>query len=110
MKKSGSVDADYTLEEIVLRLRERLLQELVRTEGCEEFRSAGSEQRMRILTGIFKALQGVEEMMARINRDGNAKSANGLDVVEFRRQLEKQIARLVEQEASETVFGKPEAR
>ena len=88
-----------------MRLRDRLLSELERTDDCDDFRNASSEQRVRVLTGIFKALQGVEEMMMRMGRDSKNKSTTGVDVVEFRRQLEEQIARLVDQETAETVSG-----
>ncbi len=96
------------LERLTTRLWERLLTELDRTEECEEFQNASPENRVRVLTGIFKALQGVEQTMMRMGRDSKDRSDGGINVVEFRRQLEEQIARLVEQEASEAVSGEAE--
>ncbi len=93
------------LAPVVLRLRDRLLGELERTETSEEFDGATSEQRMRILSGLFKALQGVEDMINRMKRDSDQDAQRGIDVVEFRRQLEEQIARLVEQETPHPVSG-----
>ncbi len=93
------------LESAVLRLRTRLMGELEKTETEEDFLTASSEYRMKVLSGIFKALQGVEDMINRIKRDSDSDAQRGIDVVEFRRQLEEQIARLVEKEAEATVSG-----
>ncbi|MDJ0613797.1 MAG: hypothetical protein QNJ29_08965 [Rhizobiaceae bacterium] len=100
---SGS--SGHALEPTILRLRERLLVELEQTETSDEFKSAPVEQRMKMLGGIFKTLQGVEDMINRIKQDNDLEQKRGIDVVEFRRQLEEQIARLVEQENSQTVSG-----
>lgn len=95
--------AAHALEPAVLRLRARLLEELEQTENCEEFQASSLDQRMKTLTGIFKALQGAEDMINRIKQENELDEKRGIDVVEFRRQLEEQIARLVEQENSQPV-------
>jgi len=100
-----SGDGTHVLEPAILRLRARLLEELEQTETCEDFKSATTEQRMKTLTGIFKTLQGVEDMINRIRQESELDQKRGVDVVEFRRQLEEQIARLVEQESARPVSG-----
>ena len=100
-----SGDGTHVLEPAILRLRTRLLEELEQTETCEDFKSGSADQRMKTLTGIFKTLQGVEDMINRIRQENELDQKRGIDVVEFRRQLEEQIARLVEQESAQTVSG-----
>ena len=105
-----SGESTHVLEPAILRLRERLLGELEQTETCEEFQSATTDQRMKILNGIFKTLQGVEDMINRIKQENELDQKRGIDVVEFRRQLEEQIARLVEQESATALSGGAEQR
>ncbi len=106
MDESNPQDGEaLLLEPVILRLHERLLKELEDTEKSEEFIEAPPEQRMKILTGLFKALQGVEDMINQKKREFETHAKRGIDVVEFRRQLEEQIARLVEQESQEAVSG-----
>ena len=98
---SGSV-----LEPVVTRLRDRLIAELEAAEHSEAFKKASPDQRLKTLSGIFKTLEGVEEMMKRIQQEQELNERRGIDVVEFRRQLEKQIARLVQQESEKPIPGR----
>ncbi|MEL7428749.1 MAG: hypothetical protein AAFN43_01995 [Pseudomonadota bacterium] len=95
----------HALQPVILRLRDRLVAELEETENSKAFRDATADQRMKTLTGFFKALQGVEDMINRMERESELDEKRGIDVVEFRRQLEEHIARLVEQEGAKPVSG-----
>lgn len=51
---------------------------------------------LKELTGIFKLLQGVEEMIKKIQENRDRQRDSGIDALEFRRKLEQQIAQIVD--------------
>ena len=95
----------HPLEPVILRLQERLLSELRDTEDDPAFSEEPLEKRTRVLTNIVKALQGVEDMINRIKKDRERDAERGIDVVEYRRQLEEAIAGLVDGETAPPVSG-----
>ena len=84
------------LEEIAIRLRDKILAELSAMETSKLLEEGSTEQRLKAYTGFFKLVQSLEEITKRIQQERDKKSDRGVDILEFRRQLEEQIAELVD--------------
>ena len=91
------------MEDIVIKLRNSVLSELDFLTTDKDQEKTSSEQRLKLLTGFFKLLQGLEEMLEQKKEERDKKPDRGVDILEFRRQLEEQIARLVDHETETAV-------
>ncbi len=87
-----------TFEKIVVQLNSILLSKIDALEINQQTTEQSSEKQLKELTGLFKLLQGVEEMLKHIQEKKDKNRDSGIDAVEFRRKLEKQIAQLVDEE------------
>ena len=65
-------------------------------------KEVSSESRLKQLIAFFKAIQGVNEMANRTNNNDN-RSCEGVDILEFRRELERHIKALEEKQENESV-------
>lgn len=92
-------DATSQVEAIAHRLKHQILKDLEKLETMSEPDEISGEHRLKCLTGIFKLLQTVEEMIKRSRDERERKQDRGVDILEFRKQLEKQIAKLVDKKA-----------
>ncbi len=90
-------------ETIAVKLRDKVLSDLSILEASMGDTDEVNEQRLKSLTGFFKLLQSIEEMIKRIQQERDKKTDRGVDILEFRQQLEKQIAKLVDDKIEETV-------
>ena len=96
-------DASGQMEDIVMKLRNSVLSELDILTTDKDQEKTSSEQRLKLLTGFFKLLQGLEEMVEQKQQERDKSSDRGVDILEYRRQLEEQIARLVDRETETAV-------
>jgi len=78
------------------------MDELVGLEQVNSSEEISNEQRLKSYLGFFKLLQCLEEMMKRVQQERDKKSDRGVDILEFRRQLEEQIAKFVDKENEAT--------
>ena len=92
------------LEDITLKLRDKIIDELANLDTMNSGEDISNEQRLKSYLGFFKLLQCLEEMIKRVQQERDAKSERGVDILEFRRQLEEQIAELVDIK-NETTFS-----
>lgn len=90
-------DSPTQLEGIAIKIQEQILTDLETLQNSKEPNELSGEQRLKSLTGFFKLLQSVEEMIKRIQQERDKKSNRGVDILEFRKQLEKQITKLVDE-------------
>jgi len=90
-----------TFEKIVGRLNALLLSMIGTFEINHEASEQTSESQLKELAGLFKLLQGVEEMLKRIQENRDRRQQSGVDALEFRRKLEEQIAQLVDEDAED---------
>lgn len=90
-------DDPNNLEALATKLRGKIFHELSRMDSSNELDESSLQDRLKSYTGFFKLLQNLEEMIKRIEHERDKKLDRGVDILEFRRQLEEQIARLVEQ-------------
>lgn len=90
-------------EDIVIKLRNSVLSELDFLTTDKDQEKTSSEQRLKLLTGFFKLLQALEEKLEQKKEERDKKPDRGVDILEFRRQLEEQIARLVDHETEAAV-------
>ncbi len=94
------------LESIVLDFRETLSKEIKKLgDDLEGNKSSASEQ-VKAFADFFKLIQGVEMISKGVRQQREQHSEKQLEVVEFRRELEAQIARLVDAETSLPVSGR----
>ena len=84
------------LEGIAFKFREMIIGELANLDAVEGDEPVSNEQRLKSYLGFFKLLQCLEEMIKRVQQERDKKSERGVDILEFRRQLEEQIAKLVD--------------
>ncbi|MEM7214851.1 MAG: hypothetical protein AAF423_04845 [Pseudomonadota bacterium] len=90
-------------EETVVDLHRRLAEEMKQLDAALTDEDVTTEQRFRTFTGYFKMVQGVELMINGIRQQREQDREQGIELVEFRRQLEEQISRIVDAEAEGTV-------
>lgn len=95
MKNEDVVDV---VERVVVRLKQRLLDELTGIEDRLDSGEESPEQHLKMLTGFFKMIQGVDQMVDGIEQRQEEQREQAVDIVEFREELEAQIARLVDAE------------
>lgn len=93
------------LEKIAIRFRKLLLSQLANFELEENHADIQQEQKLKSYAGFFKLVQNLEEMINRIQIERDKKSSRGVDILEFRQQLEKQIAKLVDENSEKPVSG-----
>ncbi len=84
------------LEDITFKLRDKIIDELASLDTANNSEDVSDEQRLKSYLGFFKLLQCLEEMMKRVQQEREKKSDRGVDILEFRRQLEEQITKLVD--------------
>ncbi len=89
-------DEPSQLEEIAIKFRNKLLDKVSKFEDVEADEAISSEQQLKSYMGFFKLLQSLEEMIKRVQQEREKKSDRGVDILEFRRELEEQIAKLVD--------------
>ena len=94
-EKLSLTDDPARLEEIAIKFRDKILDELSKLDVTCSSETLTSEQQLKSYTGYFKLLQNLEEMIKRVQQERDKKSDRGVDILEFRRQLEEQIAKLV---------------
>lgn len=87
-------------ENIALILRNEISKDLKKVEGLDE---TTSEQRLKTLIGFFKLLLSIEEYLKRKQQERENKSDKGVDVLEYRRQLEEQIAKLIDENSEAAI-------
>lgn len=90
------------LEDITIKFHNKIMDELVGLEQVNSSEEISNEQRLKSYLGFFKLLQCLEEMMKRVQQERDKKSDRGVDILEFRRQLEEQIAKFVDKENEAT--------
>ncbi|MEM9277749.1 MAG: hypothetical protein AAGA76_04185 [Pseudomonadota bacterium] len=90
-------------ESVVLDLQKRLACEMKNLDADLTGEGVTTEQRFKTFTGYFKMVQGVEMMIDGIRQQREQDREHGIEVVEFRRQLEEQISRLVDDETEDAV-------
>lgn len=90
-------------ESVVRDLQSRLFKEMQKLDEALSAEDVSTEQRFKTYTGYFKMVQGVEMMMNGIRQQREQDREHKVSVVEFRRQLEEQISKLVDEETPETV-------
>jgi len=84
------------LEDIASQFHKKIIDELANLDTSNDEEGLSSEQRLKSYLGFFKLLQCLEEMMKRVQIERDKKSDRGVDILEFRQQLEEQIAKLVD--------------
>ena len=84
------------LEDITFKFRNKIIDELASLDTLNTKEDISNEQRLKSYLGFFKLLQCLEEMIKRVQQERDKKSDRGVDILEFRRQLEEQIAKLVD--------------
>lgn len=84
------------LEDIAFRFRNLIIDKLASLDTADGDETVPNEQRLKSYLGFFKLLQCLEEMIKRVQQERDKKSERGVDILEFRRQLEEQIAKLVD--------------
>lgn len=100
---SDSLDTPDQVEMIAKRLKDQIIVDLEKLEAMQEPDEISGEQRLKCLTGFFKLLQTVEEMIKRNQHERDKKLERGVDILEFRKQLEKQIATIVDEKTEGVV-------
>ncbi|MEO0329407.1 MAG: hypothetical protein AAF217_12510 [Pseudomonadota bacterium] len=88
------------VEKVTVRLKERILVELAGLENELDTGEGTTEHHLKMLTGFFKMVQGVDQMIDGIQQRHDRDQDDEIDIMEFRRELETQIARLVEAEST----------
>ncbi len=101
----NSEDDSDQLEKIATKLKNIICAELSNMETHIEVETTSTEQKLKAYTGFFKLVQNLEEMIKRIQTDRDKKSNRGVDILEFRKQLEKQIAKLVDEKTEKPIPG-----
>ena len=91
------------VERVTHRLKERLLLELESLESELDSEAATKEQSFKVLSGFFKMVQSVDQMIDGFEQRREREREHEVDIVEFRRALEKQIARLIESEEAQLI-------
>lgn len=86
------------LEKIAIKFRDKILNELSKIDELDTSDSGSTETQLKSYNGFFKLLQSLEEMIKKIEQERDKKSERGVDILEFRRKLEEQIANLVDAE------------
>jgi hypothetical protein len=94
------------LEKIAMRFRNLLFSQLAGFEHEKNSDTKTEEQKLKSYAGFFKLVQSLEEMINRIQIERDKKSSRGVDILEFRQQLEKQIAKLVDENSEKPVSGR----
>lgn len=89
-------DEPSELEEIIIKFRDKLLDKVAKFEDVEADEALSTEQQLKSYIGFFKLLQSLEDMIKRVQQEREKKSERGVDILEFRRELEEQIAKLVD--------------
>lgn len=84
------------LEDIAVKFRNKIIDELDALDKSNADEEVSNEQRLKSYLGFFKLLQCLEEMIKRVQKERDKKSDKGVDILEFRQQLEEQIAKLVD--------------
>ena len=92
------------LETMVLDFRDTLSQEMVKLRNMSGDEMTSGEH-IRELTNVLKLIQGVELISNGVRQQREQYSNKQLEVVEFRRELEAQIARLIDNEPPVSVPG-----
>lgn len=101
MPNTSSVSIEVkTFEKIVSRFNKVLLSMITSFEVQEEPSEITTEKQLKELAALFKLLQGVEGMLKQIQENRDRRRESGIDALEFRRKLEEQIEKLVNEEAS----------
>ncbi len=98
-------DSEHILYGFACQLSDRILDELAKIEITLAEQGDTVEGRVKLLLDHFKLVQNVADIMDRLKKKHDETANRGRDIVEFRRELEAQIARLVDEEASGTVPG-----
>lgn len=83
-------------EDITFKFRNLVIDKLASLDTAEVDELIPNEQHLKSYLGFFKLLQCLEEMIKRVQQERDAESERGVDILEFRRQLEEQIAKLVD--------------
>jgi len=104
MKRAAANSSDV-FDDMAFRLRDRVTNEFERLDEGLDGGSADAEKRMKLLSGFFRLLQGVEEMVGRIEQRRHEKRNRSSDLVELRRELEKRIDALVQGQTDTPVSG-----
>lgn len=84
------------LEDIAFKFHKKIIEELASLDASNASENDTNEQRLKSYLGFFKLLQCLEEMIKRVQQERDKKSDRGVDILEFRQQLEEQIAKLVD--------------
>lgn len=90
------MDDRSDLEDIVFKFRNKIIEQLASIDTLDGDENVPNEQRLKSYLGFFKLLQCLEEMIKRVQQERDKKSERGVDILEFRQQLEEQIAKLVD--------------
>ena len=92
-------DGDTT-KALIHKILQQIEKELRQIETDESFLEKSIDQRLKILTGLFKTIAAIDETRKRLESQQHDQHSRGLDPVEFRRELEEQIARLGKEDGS----------
>lgn len=93
------------LEALLLEYRDTLSNEIAQLGKALDEKQAPATVRVKAFADFFKVIQGVELILNGVRQQREQHSETQLEVVEFRRELEAQIASLVDAETSLPVSG-----
>ena len=95
-KECSLADDRSDFEDITFKFRNLVIDKLASLDTAEVDELIPNEQHLKSYLGFFKLLQCLEEMIIRGQQERDAESERGVDILEFRRQLEEEIAKLVD--------------
>jgi len=112
LNNASSLSVEVSVFETILSKLNKVLLLMISAYEVEEVAEEQSieqqsvEKQLKELTGLFKLLQGVEEMLKHAQENRDRRRESGIDALEFRRKLEEQIEKLVDEDA-EGEMSKP---
>jgi len=83
---------EKSLGEIQLRFKTGLVSKLKKLASIEPHNNDDFDNGMKSVLSYFKQLQSIEEIIKWIKQDFDVQSEPGVDILDFRRELEKRIA------------------
>ena len=97
--EAGALIIENMLERMLVSVHQQL-------DALDEARLAedvSSEAGMKRLISFFKTIQGAYEMVNRANNNNDKRSCDSIDIVEFRRELERHIKAIEEEGEDEDI-------
>ena len=102
-EKPKPADESEFLTTVLTLMRDLILDQIEELETVMKDKTISGEQRLKDVMSMLKVLQGAEQMAERKKKNEHGTTERGMDTLEFRRQLEKQIDGLVDEKPKEAV-------